>query len=127
MIKNYLKVALRNFGRNKVYGLINIVGLATGMTVALLIGLWVWDELSFNHYYKNHSRLAETVSNITFDRVTTSELNAAVPLANELRQKFPDDFKELALTAEGGHSLAVGDKKMEQDGMWAEADLPKMF
>ena len=57
MIKNYLKIAWRNLLKNKVYSFINITGLATGMAVALLIGLWIWDELSFNSNHQNHAGL----------------------------------------------------------------------
>jgi len=55
MIKTHLKVAFRNFSRNKVYSSINIIGLSIGMAVALLIGLWVRDELS---YEKIQSKLS---------------------------------------------------------------------
>ena len=48
MIKNYLKVAWRNLAGNRAHTFINIGGLAVGMAVAILIGLWIWDELSFN-------------------------------------------------------------------------------
>ncbi|WPV00703.1 helix-turn-helix domain-containing protein [Mucilaginibacter sp. cycad4] len=48
MFKNYLKIAWRNTTRNKVSSFINISGLAVGMAVAMLIGLWIWDEVSFN-------------------------------------------------------------------------------
>ncbi len=48
MLRNYLKVALRNFSGNKVFSFINIAGLSIGMAVALLIGLWIKDELMFN-------------------------------------------------------------------------------
>ena len=46
MFKNYLKVVFRNLVRNKVYSFVNIGGLAVGMAVAMLIGLWIYDELS---------------------------------------------------------------------------------
>ena len=49
MIKNYFKIAWRNLLKSKAYSAINILGLATGMAVAMLIGLWIWDELSFDH------------------------------------------------------------------------------
>ena len=45
MIKNYFKIAWRNLFKNKGTSLINIGGLAVGMAVATLIGLWIWDEL----------------------------------------------------------------------------------
>jgi len=50
MIRNYLKVAWRNLIKNKMYSFINIGGLAVGMAVAMMIGLWVNDELSFDTY-----------------------------------------------------------------------------
>jgi len=52
MFKNYFKIAWRNLLRNKTSSIINIGGLATGMAVAMLIGLWVWDELTFDKYFK---------------------------------------------------------------------------
>jgi tetrahydromethanopterin S-methyltransferase subunit F len=45
---NYLLIAWRNLRRHKGHSVINIAGLAIGMTVAMLIGLWMWDELTFN-------------------------------------------------------------------------------
>ena len=59
MLRNYLKIALRNLIKNKAYSAINIGGLALGMAVTLLIGLWINNELTFNHYHKNHDRIAQ--------------------------------------------------------------------
>jgi putative ABC transport system permease protein len=53
MIKNYFKVAWRNLFKSKGSSFINIFGLAIGMAVAMLIGFWIYDEFSFNHYHKN--------------------------------------------------------------------------
>ena len=61
MPRNYFKIAFRNLAKNKGYTFINI-GLATGMAVALLIGLWVWDELTYNRYHKNYDRLAQVAA-----------------------------------------------------------------
>jgi hypothetical protein len=54
MWQNYFKVAFRNLSKNKVYAFINIGGLGVGMAVTMLIGLWIWDEISFNRYHKNY-------------------------------------------------------------------------
>ena len=59
MIKNYFKTAWRNVWRSKGYSVINIAGLAIGMAVALLISLWIYDELSFDTYHENYSRIAQ--------------------------------------------------------------------
>ncbi|MGB3863131.1 MAG: ABC transporter permease [Candidatus Aminicenantaceae bacterium] len=53
MIKNYIKIALRNLSRHKGYSFINIAGLAIGMACCILILLWVQDELSFDRFHKN--------------------------------------------------------------------------
>jgi putative ABC transport system permease protein len=53
MFSTYLKTAFRNLTRHKTYSMINIVGLAMGLTCAMLILLWVQDELSFDRYHKN--------------------------------------------------------------------------
>ena len=58
MIKNYFKIAWRNLIKNKASSFINIGGLAVGMAVAMLIGLWIWDELSFDKYHQNYDRVA---------------------------------------------------------------------
>ena len=68
MIKNYLKIAWRNLIKNKVSSFINIGGLAVGMAVAMLIGLWIWDELSFNTYHKNYDRIGQVWQFVTFDK-----------------------------------------------------------
>jgi len=127
MLRSYLLHAWRLLQKSKLYSSINIVGLAAGMAVAMLIGLWVWDEVSFNLYHRNHGRLANILSIVSANGETTVEPDAAVPLAAELKARWPADFKDLALVAEGGHVLAVGDKKIEQWGMWAQHAFPAMF
>ncbi len=57
MIRNYFKIAWRNLLKNKVYSFINIAGLAAGMAVAMVIGLWIYDEASANKHFKNYGSL----------------------------------------------------------------------
>ena len=57
MFKDFLLIAVRNLRKNLGYSFISIIGLATGMSVALLIGLWIWDELTYNTYHKNYDRI----------------------------------------------------------------------
>jgi putative ABC transport system permease protein len=59
MLKNYFKTAWRNLLKNKVYSFINICGLATGMAVAMLIGLWVYDEVTFNQSHEKYESVAQ--------------------------------------------------------------------
>src|SRR5580698_8125675 len=66
MLKNYLKTAFRNLVKNKFYTLINIIGLAEGIATCLLILLYVMDEMSFDHYNTNASRIYRVNNEIKF-------------------------------------------------------------
>ncbi|MEP7143638.1 MAG: ABC transporter permease, partial [Ferruginibacter sp.] len=129
MLKNYFKIAFRSLVKNKVSSFINIGGLAAGMAVAILIGLWIWDEVSFDNYHANHKQLAQVMTNF-YDNNNQAQTGSAVamPLAEELRIKYGSDFKDVAMTSWNfGHILAVGDKKIIGKGMWVESNFPSMF
>lgn len=66
MIKNYIKTAFRNFWKNRFYTLLNVLGLATGLSACLLILLYVGDELSYDHYNKNADRIYRINQEIRF-------------------------------------------------------------
>ncbi|QEC77604.1 ABC transporter permease [Mucilaginibacter ginsenosidivorax] len=127
MFRNYLKIAWRNIAKNKVHTFINVAGLSVGMAVAMLIGLWIWDELSFDKYHQNYDHVAQVMTTQTANGETGTFGSTVVPLSAELRTKYAGDFKLTALTWEGTHILAVGDKKISQNGMWAESDLPAIL
>src|SRR5258705_8804248 len=120
MIKNYLKIGFRNLVKNKVSSLINILGLATGICITLLISLWIWDEISFNHYHQNHERLGEIVSIEKINGTMTSWEFSSVPIAAALRNQYPEDFKRVSLTRDINAVLTLGNKKINAFGLWAE-------
>ena len=57
MFKNYFKTAWRNIIRSKGYSALNIVGLATGMAVALILGLWIHKEYTYDKFLPGYDRL----------------------------------------------------------------------
>ena len=129
MFKNYFKIAWRNLIKNKIYSIINILGLATGMAVALLIALWIWDEVTFNDYHTNHKHLAQVMTTF-FDDKGKAETGQAVamPLGEELRTKYASDFKNVSMASWNfGHVLAVGETKITGQGMWVEANFLQCF
>lgn len=88
MLRNYLKIAGRNIFRNKVYSFINIGGLAVGMAVAMLIGLWVWDELSFDQSFANYDRIAQVMQHQTYNKEIATQVPIPLPLGAELRRSY---------------------------------------
>jgi putative ABC transport system permease protein len=127
MLSNYLLMAWRQLRRNRLYSLINITGLAAGMAVSILIGLWIRDETTFNEWHSRHASLTRILSIFRFKGEVTVATVASVPMEAELYSRYPSAFKDLALVSEGGHVLAVGDKKLSQWGMWAQRPFPAMF
>jgi putative ABC transport system permease protein len=128
MIKNYLVIALRNLSKSKVYSFINIVGLAVGISVSLLIGLWVWDELSYNRYHKNYDRIVQAWISQTFNKQTGSGTAVSIPAVTEMATKYSADFKYTSLASWNyGHLLANGDRKINKSGMFAQPSFPEML
>ncbi|HZZ75936.1 MAG TPA: ABC transporter permease, partial [Puia sp.] len=128
MFKNYFTIAWRNLLKSKIYSGINIIGLATGMAVAILIALWIWDEISFNNYHKNHPWLAQVMTTQTFNGETGTGEAVAMPLGTELRNKYGSDFKAVSMASWNfGHTMGVGEKKISASGMWVEPVFPVMF
>ena len=128
MIRNYLKIAFRNLVKNKAYSLINIGGLAVGIAVAMLIGLWIYDELSANKHHKNYATLYHVKMNQTFDGKRSTQDAIPYPLGDELKAKFPD-FKAVAMyeRTENMRLLAVGDQKFQKNGIYIGEEGIAMF
>jgi putative ABC transport system permease protein len=127
MLGNNLLMAWRQLRSNRLYSLINIIGLAAGMAVAILISLWIRDETTFNEWHTRHSSLARILSISRVNNEVTVGGVASVPMEAALYSRYPSAFKDLALVGEGGHVLAAGDKKLSQWGMWAQRSFPEMF
>ena len=128
MIRNYFKVAWRYMLRNKVYSVLNIAGLATGMAVALLIGLWVYSQYSYDRFLPGYDQLYQVKLNFYHSGEVQTQSGSAMPLIDELKKNFP----EVKYASERGwegqqHSLIIGDKKIDPSGFAVGVDFLKMF
>lgn len=128
MLLNYLKIAYRNLVNNKVYSFINIGGLAVGMAVAILIGLWIYDELSFDKYHEDHDRIALLQKNRNFNGNIITEQSQSLPLAATLRESYGNYFEEVVASSYGGErSLSIGDKNIIKRGLFMEKGGEKIL
>jgi putative ABC transport system permease protein len=128
MFGNYYKIAFRNLLKNKGYSAINILGLAVGMAVALLIGLWILDEWSFDRFHSNHKNIAQVMNTRFSEGEGTTTEQISIPVSTEFRTHYAADFKRVAMVfLNYTHVLAVGDKKISQSGVWAQPDFPEML
>lgn len=77
MLKNYIKIAIRNMFRNRLYSLINLFGLAIGLASCLMIWLWVQDELSYDRFHSNAERIYRVERRVDF-----RDLHGQVPVTS---------------------------------------------
>jgi putative ABC transport system permease protein len=89
MLKNYLKIAARNLWKNKAFSAINIIGLAAGLAVCLLIVLYVVDEQSYDKYNVNADRIYRIDADIYFNNTQSTFATAPDPLALTLKREYP--------------------------------------
>jgi putative ABC transport system permease protein len=128
MLNNYFKIAWRNLIHNKGYSAINIGGLAVGMAVAILIGLWIWDELSFNKYHKNYDKIVRVMQHQNFNGETMTQVSNPYLLSAEIRNKFGSDFKYVVQSSwNNQHTLTYGDKKLLKSGSFFEPEVAEML
>lgn len=128
MIKNYLKVAWRNLLRNKLSSLINIGGLAVGMAVATLIGLWLFSELSYDKSFPNHDRIAVVMQNQWINNETDTWNSQAYPLGPLMRSEYGGDFKHVIMASwTGSHIFSIGDKNLKVSGNFMEPGITDML
>lgn len=128
MLSTYFRIAWRHLTKNKVYSFINIAGLATGMAIALVIGLWITDELTFDQTFANHSRVAKVMTFQNSSNMDWTGDVVSVPVGHALKAQYPDLFSHVvSATFEDGHIVAFGDKKINVSGFWAQSDFPKVF
>ncbi len=128
MIKNYLKTAWRNLRKSRMHSFINITGLSIGMAVAMLIGLWIFDEVSYNKSFKNYDRIAQVIQTVTNNGEMQTWTSVPYPLADELRKNYGSDFKRVVMgSGIGDHILSYDDKKLKRTGGFFEKEMPEMF
>ena len=126
MFKNNLKIAWRNLVKNGVSSFINIGGLAVGMAVAILIGLWIHDELSFNKYFQNYGRVAQVMTK--WKLANGARTSQPMPLGIALQSAYKQDFKSVILSTQTeDHVVAFGDKKFRQPGKFMQPEGTEMF
>ncbi|MEO5890557.1 MAG: ABC transporter permease [Ferruginibacter sp.] len=124
MLKNYLKIALRNLVHHKAYSILNIAGLAIGMACSILILLWVNDELSFDRFHANANQLYRLTCN-------AGDFKAAVTpagMAEGLQSELPEIKAAVRMSKPSTHLFEVGVNKFEEkSGFFADSNFLQVF
>jgi ABC-type antimicrobial peptide transport system permease subunit len=128
MIKNYIKIAWRNLKKNKGYSAINIGGLALGMAVTLVIGLWMEDELTYNDYFGKKNQIAQVYQSMTFNGETGTGPAIPRPLEKALREGYGDHFENLVMSSwNNAQYLNYREKSLSRTGNFMQPGAPDLL
>jgi putative ABC transport system permease protein len=129
MIRNYLTIALRNMVRQRIHSFINIAGLAIGMAVAILIGLWIYDELSFNKNHQNYESIVRVYRKQHRPGETFVSTYQTTGLGMVLKTDYGDHFKYVVMVRAGieDRVVAYGEKKFTQSGYFMQPEGTEML
>ncbi|MDO5980770.1 ABC transporter permease [Flavivirga spongiicola] len=128
MVRNYFKIAWRNLIKNRSLSFINISGLALGMAVVILIGLWIYDEITFDQNHENYDRIAHVLMHKTANGNKRTRMTMPFPLGNELRDKYGDSFDYVVMSSfHGDNILSVDNKSLSKYGGFMEPDALRML
>ncbi|WP_299111655.1 ABC transporter permease [uncultured Winogradskyella sp.] len=128
MLKNYFKIAFRNLLKNKVYSFINISGLAIGMAATILIGLWIYDELNYDSYFKDKATIAQVFQHESANDNIGTGPAIPRPLEFAMREEFGDNFKHLIMSSWNfTRYISYGDKNINVSGNYMQEGAVDML
>jgi putative ABC transport system permease protein len=128
MFNNYIKIIIRNFIRQKLFSVINIVGLSVGLACVILITLWIYDELSYDNFHEKADRIYRVVDSFQRSSGLQNLALSSAPFAPIMKQEFPE-IEEAGRFMRPQRRMVEknGIKFYEDDIIWADASIFKIF
>src|SRR3984957_10169506 len=127
MFKNFLTVAFRNLWKNKGFSFINILGLAIGMASAILILLWMQNEVSYDDFHEKKDRIYEMWNRAEFSGAINSWNTTPKPLAAAMQRDMPEVEHTVRVDWARQHLFSVGDKRLMIRGSAVDSDFLQVF
>lgn len=127
MFHNFLKVAFRNLWKNKGFSFINIAGLAVGMASAVLILLWMQNEISYDDFHTRRDRIYEVWNRATFSGALHSWNTTPKVLAAAMQRDLPEVEHAVRVDWAGNHLFSVGDKRLMIRGNAVDSIFLQVF
>ncbi len=115
MLQNYLKTAWRNVRKNKLFSLINILGLSIGIALCFVIMLYVQDELSYDRFHANADNIARVIFQASINGGKINESVIMPPVAEAMKKDFPEVQDATRLMGFGRPKVTYGDKTFKDD------------
>jgi putative ABC transport system permease protein len=118
MLKNLLKISFRSIAKDKIYSIINILGLTIGITCSLFLLMYILDELSYDRYHKNAENIYRVVSNIKESDNAFTWAVAQIPLAEELQDNYPEVTNAVRFFGTGRTLYKNGDTQFYEENFY---------
>jgi putative ABC transport system permease protein len=130
MLKSYLKVAFRNILRHKFYSVLNISGLACGLTASILIGLYIYDEITFDKFHKDYQNIYHVGTHLRVGGQELITTSTCPPLAPAMVQQIPGVENATRLNPWSLKNVVVryGEAIFtERNAFWADSNFFEFF
>jgi len=127
MFKNLFKIAVRNLWRSKGFSFINITGLAIGMASAILILLWIQNEISYDNFHKNKDRIYEVWNRVPIDGKLSCWNSVSALTARVLEKDLPEVERAVRVVSSNSVLISIGDKKLIKSGNMVDTSFLQMF
>jgi len=127
MLTNYLKIALRNLLRNKVYSLVNIIGLSLGLASAMLIILYVSDEVSYDRFHANANNLYRVTVGQTGSNASAKKMGITGFLQGPTFAGQIPEIKSFVRVQGGYRDLKTGTEIKGQSVLYADTNFFSIF
>lgn len=128
MLKKYIKIAIRNLNRNKVFSAINIVGLALGLATCLLILIYVVDELGYDRYNKNYDRIYRIDADLSFGGAEVNQVMVPDGLGPTMKKEFPEVSQYVRFQGSDEINVKKGNESIKEDRVvFADSTIFEVF
>ena len=127
MFRNYFKTAFRNLWRSKGFSAINIIGLSIGMASAMIILLWIQNELSFDQFHEKKDRIYQVWNRVKKDGAVNNWNNTPKVLARALERDCPEVEYAVRVNYSTSFLFSVGDKKLMTPGNLVDSNFLQVF
>lgn len=127
MLKNYLKIAFRNLLRNKAFSIINIAGLAIGMASAMLILLWIQNEVSYDQFHEKKDRIYEAWNRAHFSGKLQCWNTTPKVLARAVEKDIPEVEDAVRVNWPSSFLFSIGEKRLTVQGNIVDSNFFRVF
>ncbi|MGB3780830.1 MAG: ABC transporter permease [Tunicatimonas sp.] len=130
MLRNLFKVAFRNIGKDRIYSVLNILGLTLGITCSLFLFLYLLDELSYDQFHPKKDRIYRVVTHFTETDNQFTWPSGQIPLAQELEENYPDVAHAVRFIGAGRELFANDERDVrfyEEDFYYVDSSVFEVF